>query len=448
MKENNKYNIFSFKPLCFLGLIFICALNVYMFKINNVWLYFYPFFTPLLLCMVLGIFLNFIGNIIPFLNKFGLGFLLCALVPSYLVYKKIIQPELVELFHKDFFNGGINFPRFFIILVISGSIFSIDNKLLKKSMKKFIPLTLISVLVAFLLVGGIGYLIKYSVPRGLISKGSFLDSIFYVFVPLTNGGFNFGINGLANGIYKVANKSANNYTLRSYLAAPLILTRILVIIFASLLCACFNKTKFNGQGKLEYIKNKNNFIDNNKKVFEIKDIRIGLLLTIAFYILSNILSILLAKYVKLDALIYMIILLFIFKLFNLIPLSFQGNLIKTGKFMNTNFSAPMLAGFSLTTDWQFLLNSLKEYKMIMLVLTSLLAVILISLLLAKKFGFYALEASLTAGLGSHSIGNSSEVVGVIAISKRPELLPLININARIIGPIIFVISSLSFQYFY
>ncbi|MGA0448193.1 MAG: 2-hydroxycarboxylate transporter family protein [Candidatus Phytoplasma pyri] len=443
----NKYDILDFKNLFFLGLILICVLNVYMFKDNN--LYYHQIFTPLLLCMVLGIFLNFIGNNIPFLNKFGLGFLLCVLVPSYLVYIKLIQPELVEKFHEDFFNKGINFPNFFIILVIADGIFSIDNKLLKKSIKKFIPLTLISILVAFLLVGGIGYLIKYSVPKGFVSKGHFLDSIFYVFVPLTNGGINFGINGLANGIYQAAvNKKISNYELRSYLAAPLILTRILAIIFASLLCTYFNKKQSNGQGQLENIKNKNNSINKNKKVLEIQDIRTGLLLVIAFYLLGYMLNFLFTGYIQLNPLVYMIVLLLIFKLFNLIPLSFQGNLIKTGKFMTTNFAAPVLAGFSLTTDWKVLLDALTSYKIIILVLTSLSTVTLISLLLAKKFGFYALEASLTAGLGSHSIGASSEIGSVIAISKKPTLLPFINITTRIIGPIIFVISSLSFNYFY
>ncbi|CAP18206.1 Malate (citrate)/Na+ symporter [Candidatus Phytoplasma mali] len=446
--KNNKYEIFSLKSLFFLGLMFICVLNVYMFKQNTA-SYYQQLFTPLLLCMVLGIFLHFVGNMIPFLNKFGLSFLLCALVPSYLVYQKVISPKLVEKFHEDFFNKGINFPHFFILLVIAGSIFSIDNKLLKKSMKKFLPLTLISVTVAFLLVGGIGHLLHFSVPKGFISKGSFLDAIFYVFVPITNGGVNFGVNGLTNGLYGRVSSKINNFELRAFLIAPLILTRILAIVFTSLLCNYLNKTKLNGQGQLEYIKNKNksDLTNKNKKLFELSDIRTGLLIAIAFYMLGRVLSFVFFKNNDF-VLVFMIILLFIFKLFNLMPISFQGNLIQTGKFMTTNFAAPMLVGFSLTTNWKILLAALTASKIILLVLTSLLTVTLISLLLAKKFGFYALEAALTAGLGSHSVGDSPEFGGIITISKKLDLLPLMNITTRIIGPMIFFISSLSFQYFY
>lgn len=103
INTKKKIKIFGLYPIIFLILFFILICNIYYiqsFPVNErkniteqLW---NSFLTSLFFIMIFGIGLNFIGNKIPFFNKLGLGFLLCILIPSFLVYKKIICEEIHE----------------------------------------------------------------------------------------------------------------------------------------------------------------------------------------------------------------------------------------------------------------------------------------------------------------------------------------------------------------
>ncbi|MFP7699506.1 2-hydroxycarboxylate transporter family protein [Candidatus Phytoplasma pyri] len=467
MQKNKNIKIFGINIFMFLIFIITMIINIfYIYKnpdlIFKLW---HPLLTPLFICMVIGISLNFIGKNIPVLNKFGLSFLLCIIVPSFLVYQGIIPEKVAVFFDKLFFNKvtnnklvnelpnvGINFSQFFITIVISGSILSVDRELLKKSISRFIPLTLIVIFFSIILTSFIGYLLNYRCPSifSKYSKNSLLDSIFYICLPLTNGGTNLGINGFSNGIFKEAFPSITSSEIRSYLLPPLLLTRILSIIFAGILYFLFDKTKFSGKGNLT----KNTiYIENNLKSntpLEYQNIGIGLLIILGFYSLGIIINQLISSKItilQLDAMVYVIIILLIVKIFNLISIENQNYVEQTGKLMSTIFTIPVLTGLGLTTDFKKLLECITDYKMLLIVICALLISILITFILAKKFGFYELEASLASGISGYSIGGTGNV-GVMSVSHREYLLPFSMIATRIVGPIMFIIYSIFFRIIY
>ncbi|WP_017192885.1 2-hydroxycarboxylate transporter family protein [Italian clover phyllody phytoplasma] len=458
MNEKNnkkKIEIFGFHPLLFLSFVVIMILNIVYMKIDpenkKLW---HPLLTPLFIAMVLGIGLNYIGYKTPFLNKLGFGFLLSILVPSFLIYQKIIPKNIADNFDKAFFNKpgandglGINFSQFFITIVISGSLLSVDRDLLKRSLIKFIPITLIAIIFAFVVSGFLGYLVDFQPDVIFLKKsqGSFWDSIFFVFVPLTNGGTNLGIGGFSNGIYKDAFKgSAEASQIRSVLLAPLILARVLSIFFAGLLFVLFDKTKYSGKGSLGQKKIGHSH-KSIKSPLEHKQIGMGLLIIFALYNLGNMINQVLCSY--LDAMVYVIIILLVIKIFDLLSDKYQNSVSQAGKFMSINFTGPVLAGLGLTTNFANLINTLKTPSVVLIVVASLTVAAITTFILAQSLGFYPLELSLTAGLCSHSVGGTGNL-GVMAISHREDLLPFATIATRVVGPLVYIVSTFGFKYLY
>ncbi|MGL9687281.1 MAG: 2-hydroxycarboxylate transporter family protein [Candidatus Phytoplasma sp. TWB_XP] len=453
MKKDKQIKIFGFHPLMFLFFAAVCALHLFAVKEWGIKKLYHPLLTPLFIIFVLGYGLNFIGDSVPYLNKIGLGFLLCIFVPSYLVYKGWIPQDLADKCNKNFFSAktpnnhlGSDFANFFITCVIAGSILSVDRNLLKRSLSKFLPLTLIVCLVAILSVGFVGFLFNYQKPEGFSTKGSFLDSIFYVAVPLTNGGTNLGINGFANGIYKDAFPQLDQETVRTAIVVPLIMARCLSILFAGLMYVIFDKTKFSGKGKLEYKNNKLTPKPTEKKTpLEYKNIGMGLTMIFVLFSLSGLLNKLLWGY--LESLVYFILFLILIRVFNLLSQENQSHISQAGQVISKNFTTPILAGLGMTVKWQQLMGGIKQIPVLTMVLTALLVVVLVSFVLAKAFGFYPFETSLTAGLGALSVGGTGHL-GIMSISKRDNLLPFIMIATRIIGPIIYTLAYFLFKFFY
>ncbi|WP_268849835.1 2-hydroxycarboxylate transporter family protein [Candidatus Phytoplasma rubi] len=125
INAKKKIKIFGLYHIIILILFFILICNIYYiqsFPVNerkniteqlrN------SFLTSLFFIMIFGTWFEFYRQQNPFFNKLGLGLLLCILIPSFLVYKKIICEEIHDklkffIFKKE----GINFAKIFIIVV-------------------------------------------------------------------------------------------------------------------------------------------------------------------------------------------------------------------------------------------------------------------------------------------------------------------------------------------
>ncbi|AYJ01069.1 malate:citrate symporter [Candidatus Phytoplasma ziziphi] len=448
-----KIKIFGLYPIIFLILFFILICNIYYIQscpdleridiTKQLW---NSCLTSLFFIMIFGIGLNFIGDKIPFFNKLGLGFLLCILVPSFLVYKKIICKDIHDQLKFFIFEKkGINFAKIFIVFVVIGSILNIERNLLKRVIIKFIPLSLLTVLVSFLMTGLLGYLLNYKPDSSITkSRGPFIDSIFFISVPLTNGGTNLGINSLAEPSYEKC-FGIGKEKLKSIFLAPLILARCVSIFLAGVLYLFFNKTKYSGQGQLE--KQKTNHIVHNisKDVLDYKNIGSGLLIILGMYSLCNMINQMLSfnKTFGLDTMVYIIFLSLIIKIFNLISDEYQKYIVQIGKFMSVNFTAPALVALGLDTDFNILLLGITNYRIICMVFVSLMIAITVSFYLALLLNFNPLESSLILGISSHSIGSTGNL-GVMSISNRMYLLPFAMIITRITGIFVFIFSSFCF----
>ncbi|WP_341266470.1 2-hydroxycarboxylate transporter family protein [Candidatus Phytoplasma fraxini] len=452
LNKVKKIKIYNSRFLIFLILFLVLLCNIHFINtsdnpqeiIKKMW---HPFSTSLFFIMVSGMGLNFVGNQIPFLNKLGLGFLLCIFVPSYLVYKKIIITPLIHKQLTNFIsnsNDGINFPKFVITIVIVGGILNIDYILLKRFILKFVPLALLTVFISYFFTGLLGYLLGYKPPEFIYNKfqNFFIDSIFFISVPLTNGGANLGINGVADIYQKFFCLDINIDKMKSILLAPLIIARCFSIVLSGLLYLILDKTKYSGKGKLE--KNGNTFvkeIKNSTYPLDYKNIGMGLMIILGFYSLGVLINQNISS--GLDEMVYVIILSLIAKMCCLIPKKYQNYSVQVGRIMSMHFTVPMMVALGLTIDFEVLKSYITNYQTILLVCASLLISVFISFYLAYLFNFYLLEFALIVGISSYSIGSTGNI-GVMSVSKRTELLPLSIISTRLVGALFFIITSFSF----
>lgn len=171
----------------------------------------------------------------------------------------------------------------------------------------------------------------------------------------------------------------------------------------------------------------------------------GLTMIFVLFSLSGLLNKLLWGY--LESLVYFILFLILIRVFNLLSQENQSHISQAGQVISKNFTTPILAGLGMTVKWQQLMGGIKQIPVLTMVLTVLLVVVLVSFVLAKAFGFYSFETSLTAGLGALSVGGTGHL-GIMSISKRDNLLPFIMIATRIIGPIIYTLAYFLFKFFY
>lgn len=135
------------------------------------------------------------------------------------------------------------------------------------------------------------------------------------------------------------------------------------------------------------------FSDNNKNakksILEYQNIGMGMLIIFAFYSVGNVINTFFASKFsfKLDAMVYVILLLLIVKIFHLMSDKNQIFVSQTGQFMMTNFTAPVLAGLGLTTNFSELIKCITNRNILLMVSFSLILVVLITFLLSSFLVF-------------------------------------------------------------
>lgn len=127
-----------------------------------------------LLLVLLGHLLYFIGEKLPIMNSYlGGGSVFTLLGATLLSFFHIIPANVIDAVGK-FMGGQFGFLDFYIAALICGSILGMNRSLLVKASAKFIPVALVTMVVGFFAVGGMGVLLG----------NGFADSVMYVSMPM------------------------------------------------------------------------------------------------------------------------------------------------------------------------------------------------------------------------------------------------------------------------
>ena len=395
----------------------------------------------------LGIALGWIGDRIPVWNTYiGGGSILAFLGSAYLVYIGIIPEATIETV--KIFMDTTDFLDLFIAVLITGSILSVNRKLLLKAFAGYLPAILAGIVGAILL-GMVGGLLVGVEPARVATE--------YV-LPIMGGGTGAGAIPMAD-IY--ANATGNDPAKwLSFGLSILTIANIIAIMAAGVLNKIgelsFGKA-LTGNGEL--IRNAED-ISALEGIEEVKvtqrDIACGLILACAFYVAGNILSkvvqipefTLFGSTLKIDIhrFAWMVVLVAIANIAGVIPAELRVGANKLQGYFSKQFLLVIMCGVGIAlTDLGELIAAF-TFGNVLIAALIVVGAILGSGLVGWLVGFYPIETAITAGLCMANRGGSGDLA-VLGAAKRMELISFAQISSRLGGGLMLIIASVVFGIF-
>ena len=395
----------------------------------------------------LGIALGWIGDRIPVWNTYiGGGSILAFLGSAYLVYVGIIPEATIETV--KIFMDTTDFLDLFIAVLITGSILSVNRKLLLKAFAGYLPAILAGIVGAILL-GMVGGLLVGVEPARVATE--------YV-LPIMGGGTGAGAIPMAD-IY--ANATGNDPAKwLSFGLSILTIANIIAIISAGVLNKIgelsFGKA-LTGNGEL--IRNAEDIsaLEGKEEVkVTQRDIACGLILACAFYVAGNILSkvvqipefTLFGSTLKIDIhrFAWMVVLVAIANIAGVIPAELRVGANKLQGYFSKQFLLVIMCGVGIAlTDLGELIAAF-TFGNVLIAALIVIGAILGSGLVGWLVGFYPIETAITAGLCMANRGGSGDLA-VLGAAKRMELISFAQISSRLGGGLMLIIASVVFGIF-
>lgn len=400
------------------------------------------------LLYVVGVLFSTVGDRIPIWKEYvGGGPILAFLGSAFLVYKGIIPEASVETVRV--FMNTADFLDLFICVLITGSILSVNRKLLMKAFLGYIPAILGGVFVAFIFGIAGGFVFGIS-PSEIATK--------YV-LPIMGGGTGAGAIPMSEIYASVTGGDPAKWL--SFALSILTIANIIAIIAASVLNK-FGETKagakFNGNGEL--IRNAEDIskLESNKEIkITAREVAAGLILSVSFYVLGNIFSKLLVIPefnlfgidVKIDIhrFAWMVILVAAANVLNIIPEELKEGAKKIQGFFSKQFLLVVMVGVGIAlTDLGELIAAFNIANVVIAMLI-VVGAIIGSGVIGWLVGFYPIETAISAGLCMANRGGSGDVA-VLTAAKRMDLMSFAQISSRLGGGMMLIISSILFGLFF
>lgn len=395
----------------------------------------------------LGIALGWIGDRIPVWNTYiGGGSILAFLGSAYLVYIGIIPEATIETV--KIFMDTTDFLDLFIAVLITGSILSVNRKLLLKAFAGYLPAILAGIVGAILL-GMVGGLLVGVEPAKVATE--------YV-LPIMGGGTGAGAIPMAD-IY--ANATGNDPAKwLSFGLSILTIANIIAIMAAGVLNKIgelsFGKA-LTGNGEL--IRNAEDISaleDKEEIKVTQRDIACGLILACAFYVAGNILSkviqipefTLFGSTLKIDIhrFAWMVVLVAIANIAGVIPAELRVGANKLQGYFSKQFLLVIMCGVGIAlTDLGELIAAF-TFGNVLIAALIVVGAILGSGAVGWLVGFYPIETAITAGLCMANRGGSGDLA-VLGAAKRMELISFAQISSRLGGGLMLIIASVVFGIF-
>lgn len=382
----------------------------------------------LLIMMVLGELLGWIGDNTPIVKTFlGGGAIVAIFGSAFMVYSGVLPDNTVTMID-EFMTSG-EFLNFYIAALITGSILGMNSKTLKVAGARFALPLLGAVLVSILLAGFTGLVIGYG----------FRDAVLLIAMPIMGGGMGAGAVPMSQVYSELLGNDPSYYI--SILVPALALGNVFAIVCAGLLDMLGKKfPKLTGNGQLM----EGFEVGSNKKVtYDIKLMGIGIIFALVFYVAGQILGL----FIPIHPYAIMIILVAVLKIFELLPSFVEDSANQWYQFVAKNWTMALLIGIGVAyTDLETVLAALSlEY--VLLVLGVVLGAILGAGLIGRLVGFKPIESAITAGLCMANMGGTGDVA-VLSAAKRMELMPFAQISSRLGGALVLLLAGLIIPLFF
>lgn len=374
--------------------------------------------------MILGSLFNLMGSKIPIIRSYlGGGAVFCIFASSALATFGILPLSVVE--NCKAFMNEVGFLDFYIAALITGSILGMNRDLLKKAAFRFLPVSFLSMACAVLMAG----------VMGAVTGRGFGDTILYIAMPMMSGGMGAGVIPLS-GIYAGATGAESAQIISRMIPASTI-GNVLAIICAALIAKLGTKLpSINGNGKLMDIDNEKK-TDEKKLPLDLTAMGTGLVFAMAFFTLGALIN---RIFPNIHAYAFMIIIVVICKILGIVPEKYEEAAVQWSQFVMKNLTSALLAGIGIALlDLKVLGAALSpEYLLICTVI--ILTVAVSSGFLGRLVGFYPVEASITAGLCTNSMGGTGNIA-VLSAADRMNLIPFAQMATRLGGAVVLITAS-------
>ncbi|MEA5083657.1 MAG: 2-hydroxycarboxylate transporter family protein [Lachnospiraceae bacterium] len=417
----------------FIAMLGIILAMIYLQAVPN------TFTGALGVLLILSLLIGEVGDRIPIWNTYvGGGAILCFLVGG-IIFTYNLVPEQTSQVVINFFDE-FDYLGLYVSILITGSVLSVNRKMLLKSLAGYFPAILGGIFVSTILGCIAGLLV-----------GKDVGTIVTMYVlPIMGGGTGAGALPMSEIYASVTGNEASSFL---SLALPILtIANIICIIIAAFLNHIGEiYPKLTGNGELMKT-NDPSLLETTKdeKVpLTASNIAAGLALAVSFFALGRIFSEVLLPTVfgiSIHNYAYMVIFVCITNILNIIP----NNLKQGAKALQSFFADKLLwmqmfaVGMALT-DFNELLGAFTLGNII-IALFIVIGAFLGSAAVGVLFKFYPIESGLSAGLCMANRVGSGDIA-VLGAAKRMNLMSYAQISSRLGGGIMLVLASVGFSFF-
>lgn len=388
--------------------------------------------------VVFGAGVGFIGDHIPVWKDWlGGGMLLTSLVAGALNTFHFIPQSLVDTLNN--FNGSTGFLNLYILVLITGSVLSVNRKLLLKSFGGYIPCILAAVAGAFVLAG----------LAGMVTGVGAMDAIMTYALPIMGGGNGAGAVPMSKIWGEVTGQDSQSWYASAF--AILSLGNLVAVVYAALLNRLGQKKPgLTGNGEL--MKTAANMVieeENYKPV--LSDYAAGLALGLFCFVFSGFYSSKLSIINHADLgftihqFAFMIILVAILNMTGIVPANVRAGTKGMQQFFVKHMSLPLMVTVGIGTN---LMDYVKVFslKSMIIIVAVVTGAVIGSWLVAPLFKFHRIECTITSALCMANGGGAGDIQ-VLGAANRMELMSYAQISSRIGGAIMLIIASFMFGKF-
>jgi len=390
--------------------------------------------------LVIGTMLGWIGDHIPVWNAwFGGGMLFTCLAAGALNTFNLIGEGAKEALNT--FNGSTGFLDLYILILITGSVLSVDRKMLLKSFARYIPTIIAGVVCALGLAGVVG---------AIFGIGA-IDAITTYAIPIMGGGNGAGIQPMSR-MWEAATGGDGSAWYAS--AFAIISLGNLVAVFMSALLNKLGQSKPALTGNGQLMMDAENVVSKTEEVKPVVgDYATGLALGLCCFCIADLYS----KHISIinnhlnlgfsiHTFAFMVILVAVLNVTNILPANVKAGTKGMQLFFVKYMSFPLMITVGIGTNLSDYAKVFTNPANLVVIIATVIGAMIGTLLMAKLFHLYLVEAMLTAGLCMANGGGSGDVQ-CLGAANRMEMMSYAQISSRIGGAIMLVVASFFFGRF-
>lgn len=390
----------------------------------------------LAICIGLAVIFNEIGERIPIWNKYIGGGLLLAFFGVAILKQFGLIPEQGLDAINSFVSDDANFLEFFIIMLIVGSVLSLDRDILLRSFGGYVPAIL----------GGLAAASVLGVITGFLFGVAPSDAIIKYVLPIMGGGNGAGAVPLSQIYEQVTGDAAANYY--SFAIIVLTIANIFCIIASAALNALGEKQPWMTGDKKTLLRQGGNLTRDDAKIkTDNTDLAGALLLALACFSMGRIMNkVVLPKIAgaPIHQYAYMIIFVVILAATGIVPARVRAGAKRLQSFFSGQMGIVIMVGMGADFNLAELFEAMQPSNVLM-ALMIVIGAIIGSGFVGYLVGFYPIDSAITAGLCMANRGGNGDLA-CLGAADRMDLIAYSQLSSRLGGGIVLIIASFVFSF--